>query len=123
MFVLLDKPIAFLQDKTLLKSTFPSLFENLTPMAVAHGLQPLELPSSTKLLILDTPELVEGIFLSLMAPIDADDSAFMCAHLDAEWNISRNVGVSIIQISPHTHPNDIYIIPVCDFSLSNERGD
>lgn len=81
-------------------------------MAVAHGLQPLELPPTTKLLVLDTPALVEGIFSSLMAPIDANDSAFMCVHFDAEWNISRNVGVSIVQISPHSCPDNIYIIPV-----------
>lgn len=82
-------------------------------MAVAHGLKPLELPKSTKPLILDTPDLVEGVFSSLIQPLDLDPLAFMCIHFDAEWNISRHIGVSIIQISPHFCPNDIYIIPVC----------
>lgn len=106
-----DDPI---KDNMLLKTTFPSLFEDLSPMAVAHGLEPLILPTTTKILVLDTAELVEGIFSSLMAPLDANNSEFLCVHLDAEWNISRHVGVSIIQIAVHSCPDEIYIIPVCN---------
>ncbi|KAJ7482500.1 hypothetical protein FB451DRAFT_1170367 [Mycena latifolia] len=44
-----------------------------------------------------------------------DVPTHVCVSLDAEWNISREVGVSIIQIAPHSEPDSIYIIPVHKF--------
>jgi hypothetical protein len=100
------------QDKPLLKVAFPSLFENLTPIAAAHGLNSLNLPTSTCLMVLDTPSLVESVLSSLLSPLDLDENLHLCVSLDAEWNVSCRVGVSIIQIAPHSRPDEIYIIPV-----------
>jgi len=105
------------KDKPLLKTAFPSLFENLTPVAVAHGLESLDLPTSTHIRVLNTPNLVEGVLSSLIAPLDLDENAHLCISLDAEWNVSRRVGVSIIQIAPHSEPDSIYIIPASSFHL------
>ena len=80
----------------------------------AYGLESLELPSSSPL-ILDTADLVEGILSLLIAPLDVNEKSCLCVSLDAEWNISHHIGVSIVQIAPHSCSNDIYIIPVCSF--------
>lgn len=110
--ILMTRFNKYAQDKPLLKTAFPSLFDNLIPIAAAHGLDSLDLPSSTRLMVLDTPSLVEGVLSSLLSPLDLDENMHLCVSLDAEWNVSRRVGVSIIQIAPHSRPDEIYIIPV-----------
>jgi hypothetical protein len=81
-------------------------------MAVAHGLKALELPTTLKVEFLATSSLVEAVLSSLLAPLDNDPDNCLCVSLDAEWNISRKIGVSIIQIAPHSETNTVYIIPV-----------
>jgi hypothetical protein len=104
--------LAFIQDKALLHAAFPSLAEKLTPMASAYGLKELKLPDSLRTIVLDSPTLVEGVLSSLLSSLDLDKNAVLAVSLDAEWNVSRHIGVSIIQIAPHSQPNEIYIIPV-----------
>jgi hypothetical protein len=82
-------------------------------MASAYGLKELKLPDSLRIIVLDSPTLVEGMLSSLFPPLDSDENAVLAISLDAEWNLSRRIGVSIIQIAPHSRPNEIYIIPVC----------
>jgi hypothetical protein len=82
-------------------------------MASAYGLKELKLPDSLRTVVLNSPTLVEGVFSSLLSSLDSDKDAVLAVSLDAEWNISRRIGVSIIQIAPHSQPNEIYIIPVC----------
>jgi hypothetical protein len=81
-------------------------------MAVAHGLKTFELPKNLKLEVLGTHSIVEAILSSLMAPLDNDPNHCLCVSLDAEWNTTRTVGVSIIQIAPHSEPDSVFIIPV-----------
>lgn len=81
-------------------------------MASAYGLKELKLPDSLRTIVLDSPTLVEGMLSSLFPPLDSDKNAVLAVSLDAEWNISRRIGVSVIQIAPHSHPDEIYIIPV-----------
>jgi len=81
-------------------------------MASAYGLKELKLPDSLRTIVLDSPTLVEGVMSSLFPPLDSDENAVLAVSLDAEWNLSRRVGVSIIQIAPHSRPDEIYIIPV-----------
>ena len=81
-------------------------------MASAYGLKELKLPDSLRTIVLDSPTLVEGVMSSLFSPLDSDENAVLAVSLDAEWNLSRHVGVSIIQIAPHSQPDEIYIIPV-----------
>ena len=100
------------QDANMLTMAFPSLKEGLTPMAAAYGLAPLNLPGSLDILWLSTPQLAELAVLSILAPIENDPAAHVCVSLDAEWNISRHTGVSIIQIAPHAIPDSVFIIPV-----------
>ena len=82
-------------------------------MASAYGLKELKLPDSLRIMVLDSPTLVEGILSSLLSPLDFDENSVLAVSLDAEWNLSRRIGVSVIQIAPHSQPNKIYIIPVC----------
>jgi len=96
----------------MLITAFPSFKEGITPMAAAYGLSALTLPSSMDAMWLSTPELAELALLSVLAPIENNPNAHICVSFDAEWNISRNVGVSIIQIAPHNIPDTIFIIPV-----------
>jgi hypothetical protein len=93
-------------------SAFPSLTQNLTPVAAAYGLTLLELPDSLKITWLGTSELVETTLSSLISILDLSEHANVCISLDAEWNLSRRTGVSILQIAPHNDSNVVYIIPV-----------
>jgi hypothetical protein len=95
------------------------LGQNLTPVASAHGLDELRLPQSVRVIILESPMLVEGALSSLLQPIDLNEEAVLVVSLDAEWNISHQTGVSILQIAPPSCPNEIYIIPVCSLSFSS----
>ncbi|KAJ7831578.1 hypothetical protein B0H13DRAFT_1915396 [Mycena leptocephala] len=100
------------KDKSRLCAAFPSLAKDLAPMAAAHGLKSLSLPTELKIMRLDSTTIVQDAFTSLIGPLDSDKSAHICASLDTEWNLSRRVGVSVLQIAPHSHPNTIYIIPI-----------
>jgi hypothetical protein len=66
-----------------------------------------------RVIILESPSLVEGALSAILQPVDLDKKAVLVVSLDAEWNISRQMGVSILQIAPHSRPNEVYIIPVC----------
>ncbi|KAJ6558917.1 hypothetical protein B0H10DRAFT_1967203 [Mycena sp. CBHHK59/15] len=103
-----DDPI---KDKGMLCTAFPSLGKDLTPMAAAHGLKSLSLPAELTVTLLDSAQLVQDAFTALIGPLDSDKSAHICASFDAEWNMSRQVGISILQIALHSRPNTIYIIP------------
>jgi hypothetical protein len=81
-------------------------------MAKAHGLKPFQLSTALKVEILGTPDLVQASLYPLIMSLDDDPNHCLCISLDAEWNVSRTVGVSIIQIAPHSEPNAIHIIPV-----------
>jgi hypothetical protein len=80
-------------------------------MAAAYGRSALELPDSIEIIWLSTPDLVERTFSSLMSPLDVNPQASLAASVDAEWNISRLLGVSVFQVAPHCS-DCIYIIPV-----------
>ncbi|KAJ2920858.1 hypothetical protein H1R20_g16236, partial [Candolleomyces eurysporus] len=111
-----EPPVAFsddpVKDKALLYSAFPSLARGLTPMAHAYGLEELTLPLSTRIVTLDSPHVIEAKLSSLLDPLDCDPQATLVIGFDAEWNISRTSGVSIIQLYPQSRPDEIYIIPV-----------
>src|SRR3978361_297783 len=66
------------KDKKLLYSAFPSLSQNLTPMAQAYGLELLELPDSVSCSILETASLVESVLSSILSPLDIDSQAHIC---------------------------------------------
>ncbi|KAJ7433027.1 hypothetical protein B0H11DRAFT_2209095 [Mycena galericulata] len=103
-----DDPV---KDKALFYGVWRTLSQKLTPMATAHGLELLELPQNLDIKILETPARVEALCASLMASVDDDVKSHLCVSLDAEWNVSRTVGVSIVQIAPHSMPGCIYIVP------------
>ena len=110
-----------LKDKGLLQEHFPTLAEKLTPMGVAHGYSSLVLPESTSIIFLGSAALVNSGLLTILAPLEDSSAANICISLDAEWNISRTEGVSIIQITSHSHPDLVFIIPVRIF-LSKFAG-
>src|SRR6267154_3427404 len=107
----------YVQDKQLLFSAFPSLSKNTTPIAAAYGLQSFNRPSSVKITVLSSSELVETVIGSFSSALDLDANAHQCWHMDTEYNISRKVGVSILTLSPESDPNSIYLLPVCNFSI------
>ncbi|TEB22231.1 hypothetical protein FA13DRAFT_1819084 [Coprinellus micaceus] len=116
-----DPPIAFsddpVKDKSLLSAAFPGLSANLTPMAVAYGREPLSVPTSVRTILLDSPTLVEAALSSLMNLIEDGSSTSLVVGFDAEWNISRGVGVSVIQLMADLHPDEIFIIPVHRYTV------
>ena len=79
---------------------------------MAHGLKPLELPPTLRTIVLDSSELAEQALAPLMSPLDLDPDLRLCISLDAEWDMSRHVGVSILQLAPHSTPDSIFILPV-----------
>jgi len=68
---------------------------------------------------LETHELVERVLAYWLAPLDIDKSAHLCVSLDAEWNVSRRVGVSILQLTCHSDPDHIYIVPASLLHLNS----
>lgn len=99
-------------------TAFPSLAENLTPIAAAYGLQPLTLPPDINIVVLSSSELVEGVATSMLSMLDVDPNTFIRMYTDFEWNMSRTVGVSIMTMSADSDPSHIYIIPVRNFTLA-----
>ncbi|KAJ7216942.1 hypothetical protein C8J57DRAFT_1255140 [Mycena rebaudengoi] len=67
-------------DKALLYAAFPLLAERLTPMAAAHGLKSLDLLPMAEITVLESAELAETIFASLMAPLDDNPNTHLCVH-------------------------------------------
>jgi hypothetical protein len=65
-------------------SAFPSLAQNLTPVAAAYGLTLLEVPDSLKITWLGTSELVETTLSSLISVLDLSEHAKICISLDAK---------------------------------------
>ncbi|KAJ2916235.1 hypothetical protein MD484_g4176, partial [Candolleomyces efflorescens] len=106
---LTDDPV---KDKSLLFSAFPSLAQGLTPVAHAYGLSELVLPPSTRILTLESVSVIESTLSSILDPLDVNPQSTLIVGFDAEWNICRTAGVSIIQLSPQSRPDEIYIIPV-----------
>lgn len=104
-----DDPV---KDKSLLHEHFPTLAEELTPMSAAHGYLSLVLPDSVSIMFLGSAALVNSALLTILAPLEDNSAANICISVDAEWNISRTEGVSIIQIMSHSNPDLVFIIPV-----------
>ncbi|KAJ6631371.1 hypothetical protein B0H10DRAFT_1938265 [Mycena sp. CBHHK59/15] len=73
-----DDPV---KDKSMLLAAFPTLSENLTPMAAAHGLKSLSLPLSLNVNLLGTVNLVDSALSSLISPLDIDPEAHLCVFL------------------------------------------
>lgn len=96
----------------MLFAAFPNLAANLTPVAEAYGRKPLTLPSSTRAIILDSHALIEAALSSLLSPLDVNPNATLIIGFDAEWNVNRTNGVSIIQLLAESHMDEIYLIPV-----------
>ncbi|KAJ7624250.1 hypothetical protein DFH06DRAFT_1445903 [Mycena polygramma] len=107
-----DDPV---KDRALFYGAFSSLSQKLTPIATAHGLEALELANNVQIKVLDTPQQVEGVCHPLIDSLDKDPKTPSCVSIDAEWNISRKLGVSVIQLAPHSMPQSIFIIPVHKF--------
>ena len=102
------------KEKSLVYTAFPSLSKNLTPVAAAYGLAPLELPGNVAVRILESHALVEGVLSSvIMASLDLDKNLHLCVSLDAEWNVSHCIGISILQLLLHSDPHVVYLILVC----------
>ncbi|KAJ7148561.1 hypothetical protein C8R43DRAFT_521445 [Mycena crocata] len=111
LVVFTDDP---LKDKRLIYDAFPSLARNLAPPVSAHGLAPLEIPTTVQVQVLSSEKLINQILSTFFAPLDGDPTTHLCVSIDAEWNASRTMGVSILQIAPHSC-DSIYIIPVHRF--------
>ncbi|KAK4699673.1 hypothetical protein P7C70_g6585, partial [Phenoliferia sp. Uapishka_3] len=102
------------KDKSLILSAFPSLGVGLAPIALARGLKPLLLPASTSVHFLSSATTIETLIGSILAPLlDSNDpGAHIIVSLDAEWNLNRLVGCSLLQLAPHHMPDQIFLIPL-----------
>lgn len=85
-------------------------------MAHAYGLEELKLPPGVYPIVLSTRTQVETHLSSLLDPIDIDADASLVVGFDAEWNVSRNLGVSVIQLAPEAC-SWIFVIPVRSLTL------
>ncbi|KAJ7836589.1 hypothetical protein B0H14DRAFT_2589654 [Mycena olivaceomarginata] len=116
LVVFSDDPIKSnsFKDKNLVYSAFPGLAKNLAPPPSASGLESLDIPANFRIQFLSDSVLVDKILSSFTEQLDNDENIHLCISLDAEWNISRTVGVSILQLAPHSE-DTIFIIPVHRF--------
>ncbi|KAJ7760286.1 hypothetical protein DFH07DRAFT_771914 [Mycena maculata] len=58
-------------------------------------LKSLELPDTVSIQFLGISTLVESALYSVMTVLDDNPEAHLCISLDAEWNVSHRVGVSV----------------------------
>ncbi|KAG6808390.1 hypothetical protein H0H92_004296 [Tricholoma furcatifolium] len=90
-----EPPVAFsddpVKDKGLLHTVFPSLAQDLKPIAAAHGLKPLKMSATTSVVVLSMTELAEQALAPIMSLLDQDPNAYLCMSCDAEWNMDRQV--------------------------------
>ncbi|KAK4700876.1 hypothetical protein P7C70_g5367, partial [Phenoliferia sp. Uapishka_3] len=102
------------KDKSLILSAFPSLGKGLAPMAAAHGLKELAIPASVKISTLTSISDVERLVGCIVSPLlDINrPAAHVLVSVDAEWNLSRTVGCSLLQVAPHDMPEQIFLIPL-----------
>ncbi|KAJ3770589.1 ribonuclease H-like domain-containing protein [Lentinula raphanica] len=75
-----------------------------------------ELPKGFRPIMLHRHDQIDAALNPLVDIIERDPLACLHLSMDAEWNIRRRVGVSILQLCPHRDPTVIYIIPVHRFS-------
>ena len=108
------------QDHHLFMAAMPELFDNLTPMAAAHGLKEISIPTHHRILVLDQALLIENVFSSYMDLLDRDSSLSIFWACDAEWSLSRTVGISWLTMSPIDSSNCIYLIPVSYLHTINQ---
>ncbi|KAJ7930158.1 hypothetical protein B0H13DRAFT_1858986 [Mycena leptocephala] len=101
-------------DKRLIYDAFPSLAKNLAPPVSPRGLESFKMPETVQIQLVSDPDLADKIFSSFTEVLDADKDTHMCMSVDAEWNKSRNTGVSVLQIAPHSE-DTIFIIRIHRF--------
>lgn len=106
-----------MQDKSLLLDAFPSLAQGLTPIAAAHGLKAFSLPATCDVVVLHSCEFVELTLSAIISTLEIP-TAHLVVSLDAEWNLNRHAGCSIIQLAFHNLPNKIFLIPVGPLAVS-----
>ncbi|KAK7012668.1 hypothetical protein R3P38DRAFT_3323885 [Favolaschia claudopus] len=95
LVVFSDDPI---KDKSLVYSAFPSLAENLAPPPSSSGLESLCIPPHFRVQFLTDASSVDKILSSITAQLDDDPELHLCLSVDAEWNISRKLGISHLKV-------------------------
>ncbi|KAJ3787743.1 ribonuclease H-like domain-containing protein [Lentinula aff. detonsa] len=102
------------QDKLLNSSSFASLKEDHDTLIppVTSKLHMLSLPQGFKPTLLRGLDEVEEALEPLVELVDQDPNASLYLSMDAEWNVRRRLGVSILQLCPHMDPTVVYIIAV-----------
>ncbi|KIK66675.1 hypothetical protein GYMLUDRAFT_909987 [Collybiopsis luxurians FD-317 M1] len=71
-----------------------------------------DLPKSCKVKVVQLPDYIDNALKSLVDLLDEDPDASLHLSMDAEWNVLRRTGVSILQLCPHTDPTTVYIVKV-----------
>ncbi|KAJ3739312.1 ribonuclease H-like domain-containing protein [Lentinula detonsa] len=84
---------------------------------VTSKLRMLSLPQGFKPTLLRGLDEVEEALEPLVELVDQDPNASLYLSMDAEWNVRRRLGVSILQLCPHMDPTVVYIITVHRFSF------
>jgi hypothetical protein len=99
-------------DSTLLLSVFPSLSKGVTSVAEKRNLNPISVPGSIETIVLEESARIQLTIGSIIEPLHSDRAASLVVFVDAEWNVSRTLGVSCIQIYAEHQPNKIFILRV-----------
>ncbi|KZT31665.1 hypothetical protein SISSUDRAFT_1067573 [Sistotremastrum suecicum HHB10207 ss-3] len=99
------------KDERLVYSAFPSMASDLVLVPSLSGLDPFQSPEDIEVIHLRNSGLIEACMASMISTA-SDNATPLCVSLDAEWNISRPTGVSILQLLFHSSPSVVYIIHV-----------
>ncbi|KAE9387853.1 hypothetical protein BT96DRAFT_948054 [Gymnopus androsaceus JB14] len=74
------------------------------------------LPKGFKPVVIQRPDYIEKALAPLVDILDQEPSAALYLSLDAEWNVRRRIGVSVLQLCAHIDPPAVYIISVHQLS-------
>jgi hypothetical protein len=100
------------QDSSLLLPIFPSLSKDIVTEAERCNLEEITLPESVNVVVLDEFSKIQLTMGSLIEPLHSDPNAIVVAFVDAEWNISRHIGVSCFQVQVEHQPDTIFVFRV-----------
>jgi hypothetical protein len=100
-----------LQDSSLLLPIFPSLSRDVMSPGELLGLKSLVMPDSVMPVVVDNATEMQLVLGGIVMDIENRNTTEV-VFMDAEWNISRNIGVSCIQLYFESVPEKIFIFRV-----------
>ncbi|KIO25928.1 hypothetical protein M407DRAFT_75136, partial [Tulasnella calospora MUT 4182] len=109
-------------DAPLLKRSFPSLAEGVTPVDPNASLPLFTIPGDVTVTLLYTTNQIENTMKSIMDTLQVDDKdQTIVIGLDAEWNVrpgsSSLSNTAVMQVAFEKH---VYVIPIARFTAKGQ---